>query len=243
MRFPPGKPILYGEYFLGDAGPPAYSEYAPPRMTDAQRRTPPSPSIHLAAGQRAASESHDRALVRRMAGGDESALADLYDAWADRVHTLACWILRDADEAEDVVEETFWQAWRTASRYDGERAGGGTWLLMIARCRAIDRLRARRRRTDWTAAFSTNGSLLDGAGAEPPGAEEERRERYSVLASALEGLPREQREAVEMAFYGGLSHAEIAAQMAQPLGTVKTRIRLAIQKLRQRLASLRDGDL
>lgn len=197
----------------------------------------------MASGRRAASESHDHLLVRRMAGGDESALAALYDAWADRVHTLACWILRDSDEAEDVVEETFWQAWRTAARYDGERAGGGTWLLMIARCRAIDRLRARRRRADGTAAFSTTGALLDGAGTELPGAEEERRERYSVLASALDGLPREQREALEMAFYGGLSHAEIAAQMAQPLGTVKTRIRLAMQKLRLRLAPLRDGDL
>ncbi len=178
-----------------------------------------------------------------MAGGDESALAALYDAWADRVHTLACWILRDADEAEDVVEETFWQAWRTADRYNGERAGGGTWLMMIARCRAIDRLRARRRRRDWTEAFSTARDSLDGAAAELPGADDERRERDSVLASALDGLPREQREALELAFYGGLSHAEIAARMAQPLGTVKTRIRLAMQKLRLRLTSLRDGDL
>lgn len=181
--------------------------------------------------------------MRRMAAGDESALAALYDAWSDRIHALACWILRDPDEAEDVVEETFWQAWRTAGRYNGQRASGGAWLLMIARCRAIDRLRARRRRADWTAALSTTPAVLDAVGPEAPGADEESRRRDTVLASALDSLPREQREAVEMAFYGGLSHAEIAAQMAQPLGTVKTRIRLAIQKLRQQLASLREGDL
>jgi RNA polymerase sigma-70 factor (ECF subfamily) len=181
-----------------------------------------------------------------MAEGDESALARLYDEWAARVHTVAFWILRDADDAEDVVEETFWQAWQTAGQYDGRRAAGATWLMMIARSRAIDRLRSRRRRADWIAAPSTSGALLDEAlkhQAQPPDRAPEASERRSILLSALNALPSEQRQALELAYFGGLSHAEISAETAQPLGTVKTRIRLAMQKLQQHLAFLREGDL
>ena len=178
-----------------------------------------------------------------MAGGDEVALGALYDLWAERVHALAFWILKDADEAEDVVEETFWQVWRTASRYDGKRSAGSTWLMMIARSRALDRLRSRRRRADWTASPSTASTLRDQAGtapAEVPGIELERTDRRSELASALGALPPEQRAAVEMAYFEGLSHGEIAERTSQPLGTVKTRIRLAMEKLRQGLGSLRE---
>jgi len=178
-----------------------------------------------------------------MADGDEAALAELYDLWTERVHTLAFWILKDADDAEDVVEETFWQAWRTAGRYDGKRGAGSTWLMLIARSRALDRLRNRRRREDWTAAPSTASTLLDEVGArraEIPSALVERTERHSELASALGALPDEQRVAVELAYLEGLSHTEIAARTSQPLGTVKTRIRLAMQKLRQVLKSLRE---
>ena len=178
-----------------------------------------------------------------MAGGDEVALGALYDLWSGRVHALAFWILKDADEAEDVVEETFWQVWRTAGRYDGKRSAGSTWIMMIGRSRALDRLRSRRRRADWMAAPSTVTLLHDQvatAPAEVPGIELERTERRSELASALGALPPEQRAAVEMAFFEGLSHGEIAERTSQPLGTVKTRIRLAMEKLRQRLGSLRE---
>jgi RNA polymerase sigma-70 factor (ECF subfamily) len=181
-----------------------------------------------------------------MADGDESALAALYDGWAERVHTLAYWILKDPDEAEDVVEETFWQAWRTAGRYDSKRGAGSTWLIMIARSRALDRLRARRRWADWTARPENTGVLLEkttAVSAEIPDAHSERTERQAALAAAVDGLPAEQRQAVEMAFFGGLSHSEIAEQTAEPLGTVKTRIRLAMQKLRQQLAFLREEGL
>jgi RNA polymerase sigma-70 factor (ECF subfamily) len=181
-----------------------------------------------------------------MADGDEAALALLYDQWSQRVHDLAFWILKDADEAEDVVEETFWQAWRTANRYDARRGAGSTWLMMIARSRALDRLRARRRLADWTATAATTRALLDQAVAtktEAPDARSESTERHFTLAAALGALPHEQRQVLELAFFGGFSHSEIAAQMAEPLGTVKTRIRLALQKLRQRLGSLREDDL
>jgi RNA polymerase sigma-70 factor, ECF subfamily len=176
-----------------------------------------------------------------MADGDESALTALYDGWAERVHTLASWILKDPDEAEDVVEETFWQAWRTASRYDGQRGSGSTWLMMIARSRALDRLRAHRRWADWSADTSNTRALGEGRSTvEIPDAQSEKSERQTAVTEAMRALPPEQREAVEMAFFGGLSHSEIAARVAEPLGTVKTRIRLAMQKLRPRLAFLRE---
>ena len=188
-------------------------------------------------------QDSDRVLLRRMADGDELALATLYDGWAERVYTLAFWILKDPDDAEDVVEETFWQAWRTASRYDGQRGSGSTWLMMIARSRALDRLRARRRWAEWSADESNARALGEdrSVGAEIPDAQSEASERQTVVAAAMRSLPPEQRETVEMAFFSGLSHSEIAARMAQPLGTVKTRIRLAMQKLRQGLESLREG--
>ncbi len=210
-------------------------------MTTDQRRTPPPSTAHNVNRADVALDP-DAALLRRMADGDESALAALYDRWVERVHTVAYWILQDTDEAEDVVEETFWQAWRSAARYDGARSAGSTWLVMIARSRALDRLRAQRRREDWTAATSTAGALLDEAMAGEPGttAVPERGEHSAVLAEAIGALPSEQRQALELAFFGGLSHSEIAAQTAQPLGTVKTRIRLAMEKLRQRLGFLRD---
>jgi RNA polymerase sigma-70 factor, ECF subfamily len=179
-----------------------------------------------------------------MATGDESALSALYDLWSSRVHTLAFWILKDADEAEDVVEETFWQIWRTAHRYQGQRSAGSTWIMMIARSRALDRLRARKRRADWTAAPATVSALQDQSSDSPPepASRLDSEDQQAQLVSALAALPSEQRSALEMAYFEGLSHGEIAERTAQPLGTVKTRIRLAMQKLRQGLHSLRERD-
>ncbi|HEX5963973.1 MAG TPA: sigma-70 family RNA polymerase sigma factor [Gemmatimonadales bacterium] len=212
---------------------------------DDQRRALPRPPGHSTSGQVRVHDDQDSALLRRMADGDEAALGTLYDRWAERVHALAFWILKDADEAEDVVEETFWQVWRTARRYDGKRSAGFTWLMIIARSRALDRLRSRRRRADWTASPATASALREQAGVRPvdlPGSQLDKTDRRSELASALGALPLEQRTALEMAYFQGLSHGEIAAQTSQPLGTVKTRIRLAMQKLRERLALLREED-
>jgi RNA polymerase sigma-70 factor (ECF subfamily) len=180
-----------------------------------------------------------------MALGDEAALGALYDLWSARVHALALWILKDPDDAEDVVEETFWQIWRTAGRYQGQRSAGSTWIMMIARSRALDRLRARKRRADWTAASATVSALQEHGGnrpAEQPGGRMDRADARAQLVSALADLPADQRIALELAYFEGLSHGEIAERTAQPLGTVKTRIRLAMQKLRQALDSLRERD-
>lgn len=215
-------------------------------MTDDQRRVAARPSGHSITGLARVQENQDRDLLRRMADGDEAALGTLYDQWSERVHTLALWILKDPDEAEDVVEETFWQLWRTAGRYDGKRSAGSTWVMMIARSRALDRLRSRKRRADWTAAPGTVYALLDQTGPAPPGAPEtemDRADGHLELSSAMSALPAEQRLALELAYFEGLSHGEIAERTSQPLGTVKTRIRLAMQKLRLGLGPLReDGE-
>jgi RNA polymerase sigma-70 factor (ECF subfamily) len=194
--------------------------------------TRPSPSSARAP------EDQDSLLLSRMADGDETALASLYDLWGERVHTVAFWILKDQDDAEDVVEETFWQVWRSVGQFNQARASASTWLLMIARSRALDRLRAQRRRAErTTAAAGTLIEELDESARAPAQADVP---EATKLSEALEALPPEQRQALELAYFRGLTHAEIAEHTAQPLGTIKTRIRLAMQKLREQLALLRN---
>ena len=196
----------------------------PPRARayDPQEARPPDPS------------EEDASLVARIAAGDERALGTLYDRWVGMVHTLVHHLLGDADEAEDAVEETFWQAWRQAGRYDAARGSVATWLSTIARSRALDRLRARRRRAE-EPLEPVRESAIPGRGPDPlSGAEAAERER--AVAIALAKLPAEQRDVIELAYFGGLSQSEIAAKTALPLGTVKTRARLALEKLRESLA-------
>jgi RNA polymerase sigma-70 factor, ECF subfamily len=190
-------------------------------------------------GGAASAGANDATLLRRMSEGDERALGALYDRWSSAVHSLVLHIVRDRDEAEDVVEETFWQAWRQAARYEPARGTVATWLLTIARSRALDRLRAVRRSREDAEPVPPELDVATGPTADPAGYTEAAERRARVVA-ALEALPREQREALELAYFGGLSQTEIAAQTGQPLGTVKTRMRLALQKLRVQLASLRE---
>lgn len=183
-----------------------------------------------------------------MATGDEQALAALYDRWVVMVHTIAYHLLGDADEAEDAVEETFWQAWRQAARYETSRGAVSTWLSTIARSRALDRLRARKRRGE--ASYDEPPSRSAPLGGfisdveSPignPQRDTEKAERARDVAAALSTLPAEQREVIELAYFGGLSHSEIAEKTSQPLGTVKTRARLALDKLRAGLATHRES--
>ena len=182
-----------------------------------------------------------------MATGDEQALGTLYDRFATTIHTIAYYLLGQDDEAEDAVEETFWQAWREASRYNASRGAVSTWLSTIARSRALDRQRAWRRRAedplDTTA--STSPDAGDRADAMAPAADPQRNaesaERSRDIAAALAKLPAEQREVIVLAYFGGLSQTEIASRISLPLGTVKTRARLALEKLRAPLAQHRES--
>ena len=188
----------------------------------------------------------DAVLVERMQRGDEQALSAFYSRWFPVVSAVISRILKSADDVEDVVEETFWQAWRQANRFSADRGSVQTWVLTIARSRALDRLRATRRlRED---AIDEGGASEPGApgggtalpSASDPSLDAEHAERRQLVVAALGELPAEQREALELGYFGGLSQSEIAERTGQPLGTVKTRMRLAMLKLRDRLAPLRE---
>jgi len=195
-------------------------------------------SVGAGSGQGRAVESEDEALVRRMAAGDDQALGVLYDRWHPVVHGVVSRMLRQADDVEDVVEETFWQAWRQASRFDRARGAVQTWLLTIARSRALDRVRALRRRREEPLEGDDGQNVVQQAAEGDPGLDAEASERRRLVVAALSGLPAEQREALELGYFGGLSQTEIAERTGQPLGTVKTRMRLALQKLRSQLQVL-----
>ena len=169
-----------------------------------------------------------------MAGGDSSALAALYDRHARAIYSLALRILTDAAEAEDVVQDVFTQAWRQATRYDASRAPVVGWLMIMTRARSLDRLRRRRARIATTE--------MDPATPHPkdPDVDQETlaitAEQADRLRGALRDLPDGQRAAIELAYYEGLSQSDIAERLQQPLGTVKTRIRTGLLKLRDALA-------
>jgi RNA polymerase sigma-70 factor (ECF subfamily) len=170
-----------------------------------------------------------------MVAGEAEALAELYDRFAPLVLAVARRILGGAGDAEEVLQEAFLQAWNQADRYDAARSSVSTWLVLISRSRALDRLRSRGAR-DRTAAA---------AAAEPPPADTSsrldehvlHRERQRRVRDALAAIPEEQRRVLELAFYGGLSQSEIATRTGTPLGTVKTRALLGMKKLRQELRS------
>jgi RNA polymerase sigma-70 factor (ECF subfamily) len=160
------------------------------------------------------------------------AAGELYDRYASQVFGLARRILRNDSDAEEVVQDVFAQAWRTARTYESRRGSVAGWLLTMTRTRAIDRLRARRARPD-TSADPPIDSLPSATlmPSELVLSDEQARRIRETLAT----LPDVQREAVELAYYDGLTQSEIAAQLAEPLGTVKTRIRTALITLRARL--------
>ena len=168
-----------------------------------------------------------------MARGDGSAVAEVYDRHARAIYSLALRMLSDAADAEDVVQDVFTQAWRQADRYDPSRAPVIAWLLVITRARALDRLRARRSRIAPAALdVMTNDPVDPGPGQDLQAIGHEDAAR---VRRALEALPDGQREAIELAYYKGLSQSDIAETLEQPLGTVKTRMRTALLKLREAL--------
>jgi len=184
----------------------------------------------------------DRALVTRMAAGDERALGELYDRHATMTYALAYAVVGERADAEEVVADAFGQAWRTAATFDPARGRVAAWLSAITRTRALDLVRARGRRIRMLA----KAAILDDGGlaapvtppAEAPDRHAERGEARRLVVRALAELPEPQRRVIELAYFGGLSQTEIAAELQEPLGTVKTRIRTALEKLRTALGPL-----
>ncbi len=179
----------------------------------------------------AESQAEDESSLRRLPSGDQAAAARLYDRHARPLYSLILRIVGNETEAEDVLQEVFAQAFRQASRYDARRGAVAAWLLTIARSRAIDRLRARRTRVETgSGEMQTLDEMPD---AQPdPASTMLDEEQSRLVRRALSELPMLQRMAIELAYYEGLSHSEIAERLEQPLGTVKTRIRLGLLKLR-----------
>jgi RNA polymerase sigma-70 factor, ECF subfamily len=183
----------------------------------------------------------DPKLVRRMKANDENALGEFYDRWFPVVNCLATRMLKSPADVEEVVEETFWQAWRQADRFDPERGTVQSWLLTMARSRVLDRLRSTRRLREDSIDDSPNvEASTSAASPTDPSLAVEHAERKQLVLAALADLPREQREALELGYFGGLSQSDIAQRTGLPLGTIKTRMRLAMLKLRERLSALRE---
>ena len=184
----------------------------------------------------AASQSRqaDQTSLERIARGDQHALADLYDRHARLIFSLALRILQVRADAEDIVQEVFAQVWAQAKRYDPGRGAVAAWMLTLARSRAIDRLRARQARPEAAAEPGAAERVPDAAANQD--LQLLSAEQVLRLQRALEGLPEAHREALELAYYEGLTHAEVAVRLAEPLGTIKTRIRQAVIKLRESLS-------
>lgn len=180
-------------------------------------------------------ESSREALVRRMAAGDQAAMAEFYDQTSSLVFGLALRVLGDHAAAEDVVLEVYTQVWKQSAGYDPGRGSPSAWLLNMTRSRAIDCRRARAR-DQVIEPLDAAGEV--GSDAPGPEAISVAAERHRFVQRALTHLNGDLREVIHLAYFGGLSHSEIAARLNQPLGTVKTRIRSGMMQLRELLAPL-----
>jgi RNA polymerase sigma-70 factor (ECF subfamily) len=179
----------------------------------------------------------DEELMRRLFARDGRAFEALFDRYGDLVYSTALRVLHDRQLAEDVTQEVFARVWRSPEAYVAERGRLLTWLVSVTRNRAVDEVRAkgRRQRHETASPEEQERELPAGEGNDPLLSAELAEQAHAVRA-ALAEIPPEQREAIELAYFGGLTQQEIAVTLAQPLGTVKTRIRLGMQKLRAALA-------
>ena len=173
------------------------------------------------------------ALIARIAAGDRDAFSRFYDLAAPMAFGLIRRVLRDPEAAAEVLQEVFWQVWQEAPQYDPKRGSPEAWLVMRAKTRAIDRLRSMRRR-DRTFVAPLDESIAraeDGQAENPAVVAEDR----GLVQAALAQLPEAQRRVIELAFFEGLTQSEIATRLGEPLGTVKTRARLGLERLREAL--------
>ncbi len=177
----------------------------------------------------------DGDLLARLNAQDVEALETLYDRYSGYVLALSWRVLRERQEAEEVVQDVFWQLWKGHIRYEPARGRFATWLYTIARNRSIDRVRRR----GVAGRATRTGDLPEPRSDSDPETETDRAERRSAVRQALRQLPDDQRRALELCFYDGLSHREASERLQSPLGTVKSRIRAALISLKGSLETLR----
>ena len=184
------------------------------------------------------SDPTDLSLLQRIAARNTAALAELYDRHCRLLFGLILRIVRDRGEAEDILQDVFVRVWSRAASYDARMGGPLPWIVRVARNCAIDRLRARRVRAavDGPAIdFAAIASAAPDTAIQTPEAAVLMAERQRTLTDALDGLPAEQRQLIEAAFFEGYTHSELAQRFELPLGTVKTRIRAGMLAMRKRL--------
>jgi RNA polymerase sigma-70 factor (ECF subfamily) len=173
----------------------------------------------------------DAGLIHRIAEGDDSAFNDLYKRFSGPLYGMAYRMMNDAKEAEDVLQEGFTYIWRKAATYDANRSSPFAWAVMITRNKAIDRLRVRQRIEKLREKVTVEEAFYQDKD-ETSANEPTLRERGTLVRSALREIPEEQRQALELSFFGGLTHEQIAERLDTPLGTIKARIRRGLLRLR-----------
>jgi len=174
-------------------------------------------------------------LVERMAEGCHSALSELYDQSSGILYAMALNILRNPQDAEETLHDAYWRAWRYAKAYSEQRGSVLAWLVLMARSSAIDRLRTAKRHNSVHAmdtGFDAESPVIS------PEAEVVLDQKSRRIRAAMRSIPAEQREAIQLAFFGGLTHSELAERLGVPLGTVKTRIRAGLHRMRGALEDL-----
>ncbi len=181
----------------------------------------------------------DREMVERIGRGDQSAFSALYDRLSRPLYSLALRMLGDAGDAQDALQDVFLQIWSRAATYNPEQSTVFSWTVLLTRSRVIDRLRARKRRLRVVASATgdEDADVADASTMESAADTADKNDEAARVRSVLNNLPSEQREAIELAFFGHLTHHEIAARLGEPLGTIKARIRRGLLKLRERLGT------
>ncbi|MFA9478703.1 sigma-70 family RNA polymerase sigma factor [Phycisphaerales bacterium AB-hyl4] len=185
----------------------------------------------------------DQELMRRVSQADEAALEALFDRYNRTVYAICLRVLRNPSDAEETLVDVFWELWAQSARFNARRGSVSTYLMMLARSRAIDHHRSRAARS--RAGNSTSPLDVDDRGDDGKADPAERvwiTERRQQVRTALGSLSPDQREAVVLSFFNGMSHQQIAEELDKPLGTIKTRIRLGLIRLRDALRSTGGGE-
>ena len=183
-----------------------------------------------------ARQMRDQEMIAQIGRRDQGAFSALYDRLSGPLYSLAFKMLGDASDAQDALQEVFVQIWSRASTYDPEKSSVFSWAVLLTRSRAIDRLRARDRRLRVvveSTAENRGAEATDASTVESAADTANKKDEAAHVRSLLNNLPEDQRQAIELAFFGHRTHHEIAAQLEQPLGTVKARIRRGLLKLRE----------